>query len=171
MNDNNLNPQRPDQSKIDKNAPLDSPSSVGNQKKSPENNAQNKQKESEESLRQTSGRTCRTESCKIFSLAASHKEQTIIYLLLAAGLLILFFFNNLLGGLIIGGVTGFYFASEIICYLRNLGQIVRGNDQLRYVILTALLLGLFIEAPGIFIGALIVALFKQVFTDSDDDAR
>jgi hypothetical protein len=86
----------------------------------------------------------------------------IVYILLALGLLILLFVNNLLGGLMIGMVSGYYFAEEIVYYVRNLGQIVKGQDHLRYVISAAVLLGLFIAAPGIFIGAIIVATFKQV---------
>ena len=98
----------------------------------------------------------------IFNYARSNKEQTITYILLAIGLLCLLFLNNLFGGLIIGMVAGYYFAEEIIYYIRNIGQVVKGQDQVRYIVLTALLLGLFIAAPGIFIGALIVAAFKKV---------
>lgn len=95
------------------------------------------------------------------SYAKSNQEQVISYVLLAIGLLILLFVNNLLGGFIIGVVAGYFFAKEIIYYIRNIGQIAGGQDQLQYVILTAVLLGLFIAAPGIFIGAIIVAAFKN----------
>jgi hypothetical protein len=77
----------------------------------------------------------------------------------------------MLGGLLIGMVAGYYFSSEIIYYIRNIGQIIGGQDQLRYVVLTALLLGLFIAAPGIFIGAAIVATFKQVMFGSRDHSN
>ncbi len=103
---------------------------------------------------------------ELYDYARHNKEQTIIYVLLIVGLLVLFF-NNILGGLIIGMVAGYYFADEIVYYIRNLGQIVSGQDQLRYVTLTAVLLGLFISAPGIFIGAAIVAAFKQVMMKKD----
>lgn len=107
----------------------------------------------------------------IFAFAKSNKEQTIAYILLAFGLLFLLFFNNLLGGLIIGMVAGYYFSNEIIYYIRNIGQVVGGQDQLRYVVLTAVLLGLFIAAPGIFIGALIVAAFKKVMSGPGDTTK
>lgn len=103
---------------------------------------------------------------ELYNYAQNNKEQTVIYVLLIVGLLVLFF-NNMLGGLIVGMVAGYYFAPEIIYYIRNLGQIVSGQDQVRYVTLTALLLGLFISAPGIFIGAAIVAAFKQVIGKKD----
>jgi len=98
----------------------------------------------------------------VYAYAVSHKEEVMTYFLLTLGLLLLLFFHNLLGGLIIGMVAGYFFASEIVYYIGNLGQVIRGREPLSYVILTALLLGLFIAAPGIFIGALIVAAFKQV---------
>ena len=104
----------------------------------------------------------------IYDYAKTNKEQTIAYILLVLGLLFLLFFNNMLGGLLIGMVAGYYFSSEIFYYIRNIGQIIGGQDQLRYVVLTALLLGLFIAAPGIFIGAAIVAIFKQVMFGSRD---
>lgn len=107
----------------------------------------------------------------IFAYAKSNKEQAIAYVLLALGLLFLLFFNNLLGGLIIGMVAGYCFAREIIYYLRNIGQVIGGQDQLRYVVLTAVILGLFIEAPGIFIGALIVAAFKNAMCGPCDTSK
>ncbi|WP_068468563.1 hypothetical protein [Candidatus Protochlamydia phocaeensis] len=97
----------------------------------------------------------------LYQYARNNKEHTITYILLILGLLLLFF-DNLLGGLILGMVAGYHFAYEIIYYLRNIGQVFTGQDQLRYVVLTGLLLGLFIAAPGIFVGAIIVAAFKQV---------
>jgi hypothetical protein len=108
---------------------------------------------------------------ELYDYAQTNKEQTIAYILLALGLLFLLFFNNMLGGLLIGMVAGYYFSSEIFYYIRNIGQIIGGQDQLRYVVLTALLLGLFIAAPGIFIGAAIVATFKQVMFGSKDHSN
>jgi uncharacterized membrane protein len=96
-----------------------------------------------------------------FEYAKSNKEKVITYILLVLGLLLLFF-NNMLGGLLIGVVAGYFFDSEIIYYIRNLNQIISGQEHIRYVVLTALVLGLLIAAPGIFIGAVIIAIFKQV---------
>jgi hypothetical protein len=100
----------------------------------------------------------------IFAFAKSNKELAIAYGLLALGLLLLLFFYNLhlLGGLLIGIVAGYVFSDEIIQYIRNIGQIAGGQNQLRYVTLTSVLLGLLIAAPGIFIGALVVAILKTV---------
>jgi hypothetical protein len=96
--------------------------------------------------------------------ATSNKEHMIAYGILILGLFILLFFHSLLGGLIIGGVAGYYFSSEIVSYLRNCTQVGMGKDQVRFFILAALFLGFLIAAPGIFIGAVIVAIFTQVLT-------
>ena len=101
---------------------------------------------------------------EFYTNMAVHREKIIVYALMIIGLLLVLFTSNLLGGLMIGMVAGYYFASEIIGFIRNIAQIVRGQDQLRYVILATVSLALFIEAPGIFIGAIIVATFKQVMT-------
>ena len=99
-----------------------------------------------------------------YSFAAS-QEEIIVYTLLGIALITLLFFNGLLGGLIIGGIAGYYFAEKMIYFLRNVSQTFVGKDQLRYVILSVLGIALFISAPGIFIGALIAAAFKQMFTN------
>lgn len=98
----------------------------------------------------------------ILGYATNNKEQIATYALLVVGLIILVF-NNLIGGLIIGMVAGYYFSGEIVYFLQHLKNFFDGQDHLRYLSLTALLLGLFIAAPGIFIGAAIVAAFKQLF--------
>jgi len=105
---------------------------------------------------------------ELYPYASTNRIQTITYILLILGL-ILMFFNNLLGGLLIGMVAGYHFAPEIIYYVRHLDRIFAGQDQLRYITLTALLLGLFIAAPGIFAGAAIMAAFKQVLSARNDD--
>lgn len=97
-----------------------------------------------------------------FNYISTHREHTAVYLLLALGLLLVLFTSFLIGGFMIGAIGGYYFSPEIIYYIRNLNQIAGGKDQLRYVIIAALSVALFIEAPGIFIGAVIVAIFKQV---------
>lgn len=88
------------------------------------------------------------------------KAQVITYVALAIGLLILFF-NGVLGGFIIGAVAGYHFADEIIYYIRHLPMMFRGPNHLRSLTLGALLLALFIAIPSLFIGAALVAVFKQ----------
>lgn len=142
--------------------PIDSARMAGENKRTIENEAK-KEKE-----QQTSGskKDPFTDYSKlkgdVFNYMTINREQTIIYILLILGLILILFASTLLGGLIIGMVAGYYFAADIIHYLRNIGQIAGGQNQLRYVVLAALGLGLFIAAPGIFIGAIVVATFKQV---------
>lgn len=108
---------------------------------------------------------------ELYRYAVSDKVQTITYILLILGLLLMIFYNNLLGGLIIGMVTGFYFASEIIYAIRNVGQVIGRQDYVRYIVLAAFFLGLFIAAPGIFIGSIIVAAFKQLIEGPRSSTR
>lgn len=127
-------------------------------------NNDDKTRESESSEKKQDSKTTKD----FFKYAQMNKDQTITYLLLILGLIFLLFFNNLLGGLIIGMVAGYYFAEDIVDYLRNLGKIIGGQEKIHYVVLTALLLGLFIAAPGIFIGAIVVAAFKQILQNPKD---
>lgn len=157
-------------SKIYTTEPLDTARIAGEERRSFESQSKNGQEKFEEKTRQGMNRegngnkNYSDQKREFYNYVASNKEQTITYILLVLGLLILLFANPLFGGLIIGMVGGYYFAEEIVYYIRNLGQIVENKhqDQMRYVVSAALLLGLLIAAPGIFIGAIVVAIFKQV---------
>ncbi len=91
-----------------------------------------------------------------------NKEAVGTYVLLLIGILLLVFDAFLPGSLIIGLVAGYHFSYEIVFYLRNLTQIFAGQEQVRYIVLTAVVAALFIAIPGIFVGALVAAVFKQV---------
>ncbi|WP_075883741.1 hypothetical protein [Candidatus Protochlamydia sp. W-9] len=99
---------------------------------------------------------------EIFDFAKNNKEQMITYLLLGLGIvLIMFMYGSLLGELIIGMVVGYHFASEIVSYLQNVRHFFSNKEQLRSIVLTVVLVALFIAAPGIFIGAAIIAAIQQ----------
>ena len=114
---------------------------------------------------------CKTKTDQWCGYMTSHKKQSITYAFLVIGLLLLFFSNLWLGGLILGGVIGYYFSSEIVFYIRNIRNIFSGQEQIRFVILTALLLGVVITIPGIFVGAIVIAALKQVFCNSCDGSK
>jgi hypothetical protein len=103
----------------------------------------------------------------IFQNSLDGRTQSLTYVILIIGL-ILMFFNSLIGGLLLGMVAGYHFAKEIFYYVRHLDHLFIGQDKLRYITFTALLLGLFIVAPGIFVGAALVAAFKQVVLTKND---
>ena len=156
-------PYPSDSSKNYATEPLDTARISGDEQRSSETQTQKERETFEDKTDQPSGKKDETSKKKdFFTYATSNKEQSIAYILLILGLLLLLFFNTLLGGLIIGMVAGYFFSADIIYYLRNLNLVFGRQNHLRYVVLTALLLGLFIAAPGIFIGAIIVATFKQV---------
>lgn len=102
--------------------------------------------------------------------AKQNKEAVTTYVLLVIGILLLIFDAFLLGSLIIGLIAGYHFSHEIVFYLRNLTQIFAGQEQVRYIVLTAVVVALFIAIPGIFIGALVAAVFKQVILGNRDMA-
>lgn len=91
-----------------------------------------------------------------------NKEAVCTYALLLIGILFLVFNGFLLGSLLIGLVAGYHFSHEIIFYLRNLTQIFAGQEKVRYIVLTAVIVSVFIAIPGIFIGALVAAVLREV---------
>lgn len=100
----------------------------------------------------------------LYAYAKDNKEQTISYALLLVGLLLMLFsYESLLGELIVGLVAGYHFAPQIMSYLRRVGYLFSGPEQLTNIVLTALLIGFFISAPGIIIGALVAAGLKEAF--------
>lgn len=157
-------------SKVYTTEPLDTARISGDEKKSSINFSQKEGEYQKVNQEETEDKTDKShrinrDSNKInelYGYATSNKEQTITYILLIIGLFSLLFFNYMLGGLIIGMVAGYYFASEIVYAIRNISHILGDQNQLRSIVLAGLLLGLFIAAPGIFIGAAIVTAFKQV---------
>lgn len=97
----------------------------------------------------------------VMNYMQQHKEAAITYTLLAVGILLLIFNVFLSGSILIGLVAGYHFSHEIVFYLRNLTQIFAGQDQVRYIVLTAVIIALFIAIPGIFLGAIVAAVLKQ----------
>lgn len=95
------------------------------------------------------------------------KEQVMTYIGLALGFLI-FFFNDVLGGFLIGAVAGYHFSGELLSHIRNLSHLFKGPNHLRSLTLVVLILALFIALPSLFIGAILVALFKQFLMGRND---
>src|SRR5262249_11880001 len=138
-----------------------------NQKVSPSSKTNKEEVASKEIKKENGGKQEEIRECssqKFFCCFKTYREQLIVYLLLFIGLLLTFFGNILVGGLLIGMVAGYYFSGPIIYFVRNLNQIFKGQDQIHYLILAVLAIGLFLDAPGIFIGALVVAAFKHVIS-------
>lgn len=99
---------------------------------------------------------------KMCDYISKNKSQSLIYAFLALGFFLFLFSEPWFGGLILGSVIGYYFSSDIVFYLRNLGHIFSGEEKMRHAILAVLIISLIIAAPGIFIGAIVVAALRQV---------
>ena len=76
---------------------------------------------------------------------------------IVAGLGLLFsFFNPTVGGVLIGVVTGIYFSSEIMCYLKGFEGLYKSLGMSRAIVAGAALLALVISIPTFFVTAAIV---------------
>lgn len=135
-------------------------SSIPPRKEGPEEYSSNKREEYNEKKKETLFGL--DEKYDFAGYAKQNKEAVTTYALLLIGILFLVFDAFLLGSLIIGLIAGYHFSHEIVFYLRNLTQIFAGQEQVRYIVLTAVVVALFIAIPGIFIGALVAAVLKQV---------
>lgn len=100
---------------------------------------------------------------ELYKYAKSNTGDTIAYVAMILGILILFF-EPFYGGLLIGFIAGLYFSEEIARPLRKLEESIEELGMVRSLVLGGFLLGLFIEAPMIFIGLAIAVGLKQLIT-------
>ncbi len=99
---------------------------------------------------------------EFFHYFGSNQQMIVTTILLVIGLILVLFSNALLGQLIIGLVVGYFFSQEIIYFMQNLAPLLGSHDRLRYIVLAALALALFVGSPGVIIGAILVAAIKEV---------
>jgi ABC-type multidrug transport system fused ATPase/permease subunit len=97
----------------------------------------------------------------LFSYAKGNTRDTIAYILLIIGIILLFFQPHY-GGLIIGIISGLYFSNEIIYIAGHFNDLIEEQGMVRVLVISALLAGLFIMAPAIFLGAAIGAIAIKV---------
>jgi len=97
----------------------------------------------------------------IYSYARSNTRDTIAYVLLILGIVMLFF-DTVYGGLLIGAIAGLYFNVEILWAIKNVNYLIEREGMVRSLILGGTLLGFFISAPAIFIGAAVAVALKEV---------
>lgn len=102
----------------------------------------------------------------VLNYAKTHTQETVAYILIAIGL-IWMIFNHFYGGILVGLVVGFYFSKEILHVIRSFNQFQEEQGTARTVILGLTLLALFLLAPGIFIGAAIMAGLKFMLRADD----
>lgn len=102
----------------------------------------------------------------VFSFAKKNLRDTIAYILLLLGIIWLFF-NPFYGGLLIGAVNGFYFSDEILNFIKMLKEDIDNYGTAKSLLLAGTLLAFFISAPGIFIGAALFIVLKEVLASSN----
>ena len=100
----------------------------------------------------------------IYQLASSNMKDTIAYIAMIVGILMLFF-EPFYGGAITGAIAGLYFTHEIVTPLKSLESFIEKQGMVRSLILGGALLGIFIEAPAIIIGAAVAVGLKQIIVN------
>jgi len=101
----------------------------------------------------------------IYSYAQSSTRDTLAYVILITGLVLLFF-HPFIGGSLIGLIGGLYFAKEITEFARSTQEFLEEYGMVRSLVFGGGLLGLFISAPAIFIGAAIAIGLKTILLPS-----
>lgn len=91
-------------------------------------------------------------------------RDIIAYIFLFIGIILLLF-QSFWGGLIIGIIAGIYFSEPIVYWLKHLQHAVEEEGIARSLIFAGVVLGLFIGAPGIFIGAAIAIGLKYILVN------
>lgn len=92
---------------------------------------------------------------------ARHNQwDTAAHVVLLLGL-ILMFFIPFPGSLLVGLIAGLYFSKEIIYAAKNAKQLIYEAGTVRSLVFLGTALAFLIAAPGIFIGAAIVAAIKE----------
>lgn len=95
------------------------------------------------------------------SFATSNTRDSIAYVILIIGIILLFF-HPFYGGLLIGIISGFYFSSEILAFIKTANQLIDEQGTVRSLIAGGVLLGFLISAPAIFLGIIIAIAVRQI---------
>ncbi len=97
------------------------------------------------------------------SFTKSNMGATIAYVVLFIGIL-LSIFHPFLGGLLIGVIGGIYFGDNILRWVLELSEQMDTEDLIKNLILGGIILGLFVQAPGIVLGTALVMAFKYIMS-------
>lgn len=104
----------------------------------------------------------------LLSYARGNPRDTIAYVLLIIGIILLFSGGyNFWGGVLIGLVVGFYFGQDILDLFKNSNYLAERLGYVKLLVLAAVALAFFIDAPGIFIGTAIALGIKQLAYPDD----
>lgn len=98
----------------------------------------------------------------ITGFAAANTRDSIAYVVLIMGIILLFF-HDFYGGLLIGIISGFYFSSEFLAFIKSLNHLIDEQGIVRSLIAGGLILGLLVSAPAIFLGIAIAIGIRQIF--------
>lgn len=97
----------------------------------------------------------------VVDYAKNNTTDTIAYGLLLLGIILLLFAPHL-GQVLVGAVAGYYFGDEVFHFIKHLRIHIDEQPIVRSLIFAGVCLALFIEAPLIFITAILIAGLKQL---------
>lgn len=100
--------------------------------------------------------------------AGEHQREMISYAILAFGIVLLFVFP-LLGEALIGTIFAIYFTAEIWSVIFDYDEYIQELGMTRSLILAGVLAAFFIQAPGIFIGAILTLIVKYFIVTEDNN--
>src|ERR1700733_6065824 len=99
---------------------------------------------------------------EIYNYATNNIRDTIAYVLMATGLILMFFEPPWYGSTLVGVIFGLYFGPDIYSFIKNNQKFMDSQGTVRTLILGGLILGFFIAAPFIFIGAAVAVVLRQL---------
>lgn len=88
---------------------------------------------------------------------------TLAYVVLFLGVL-LSIFSPFIGGLLVGIIGGIYFGDFILNWILNAKDQIETKELILNLILGGVILGIFVQAPGIVIGAVAVVAVKYLMS-------
>jgi hypothetical protein len=98
-----------------------------------------------------------------FSYAKSNTKDTIAYIVLIIGIILLFFQPLFYGQFLIGLVFGLYYVDDIRKIFKDGNTFIEEQGMVRSIVLGVTAIALFISAPGIFLGAALAIILKNLF--------
>jgi ABC-type phosphate/phosphonate transport system permease subunit len=98
---------------------------------------------------------------EIYQFAQTNTRDTVAYVILATGLLLSLFNASWLGYTLVGIVFGLYYGREMYAFAASYREFLKEKGHVKSLILAGTLLGIFIAAPFLFVGALVAVAFRQ----------
>lgn len=98
-----------------------------------------------------------------YNFTKTNTGATIAYIILFVGVL-LSIFQPFVGGLLVGIIAGVYFGDKILDWMLHAKDRIETNELILNLILGGVILGVFVQAPGIILGIAAVIAIKYLMS-------